>query len=90
MRQTRPLEFLFLNYRFIITQSLAPIFEKNTNFGTDLKLLHKKTKRPIKTGKKTKHFFPIAMETELTNTSEPENDADLRTDRFDYHFNFYN
>ena len=30
------------------------------------------------------------METELTNTSESENDADLRTDRFDYHFNFYN
>ena len=29
------------------------------------------------------------METKQTNTNEPENGADPRTDRFDYQLNFY-
>ena len=74
---------------FFHTISRSNIWEKY-EFWNWFEIVAQKTKRPIKTGKKTKHFFPIAMETELTNTSEPENDADLRTDRFDYLFNFYN
>ena len=46
-----------------------------------------RNKKTNKTDKK-KHFFPIAMETKQTNTNEPENGADPRADRFDYHLNF--